>query len=377
MHLPRGTVLADGDVLETEEGETFVVRAADEELSVAHSGRSVAFDAASPTTSATVTWRCRSSPVVSATSTITCSTTWRAASGRRCRFVTRRSIPKPARTSGTQALTRIRTTTTRIHTTMLITPRSPKKEARVTLREPRLELPLPSAVPPPASVALSFAGLFRLLQLSSPTLPIGAFAYSQGLETVVEAGTIADETTERDYLTGNPHGRHRRFWICRCSRGFTRLSSRTTRAPRSAGPSVCSRRGGRQSVASKICSSVVHSLACSQTRGLLEAAAWKEHAFVTHAAMVALAGARFDVPEAALLAGFAFSWAENQVSALSRLVPLGQLAAQRVLTAVASAIPAGDRARAGPRGRGPGRHAAGLALASALHETQYTRLFKS
>jgi len=35
VHLPRGTVLADGDLLRTEDGETILVRAADEELSVA------------------------------------------------------------------------------------------------------------------------------------------------------------------------------------------------------------------------------------------------------------------------------------------------------------------------------------------------------
>lgn len=35
VHLPRGTVLADGDVLRTEDGEAFLVRAADEDVSVA------------------------------------------------------------------------------------------------------------------------------------------------------------------------------------------------------------------------------------------------------------------------------------------------------------------------------------------------------
>jgi len=35
VHLPRGTVLADGDLLRTDDGETILVRAADEEVSVA------------------------------------------------------------------------------------------------------------------------------------------------------------------------------------------------------------------------------------------------------------------------------------------------------------------------------------------------------
>ena len=34
--------------------------------------------------------------------------------------------------------------------------------------------------------------LARLLQLASPTLPVGAYSYSQGLEAAVEAGLVRD-----------------------------------------------------------------------------------------------------------------------------------------------------------------------------------------
>jgi len=34
--------------------------------------------------------------------------------------------------------------------------------------------------------------LVRLLQLSSPTLPVGAYSYSQGLEAAVEARIVVD-----------------------------------------------------------------------------------------------------------------------------------------------------------------------------------------
>ena len=32
-----------------------------------------------------------------------------------------------------------------------------------------------------------------LLQLVSPALPVGAFSYSEGLEVLIQAGSIADE----------------------------------------------------------------------------------------------------------------------------------------------------------------------------------------
>src|SRR6267142_37289 len=40
--------------------------------------------------------------------------------------------------------------------------------------------------------------LIRLLQLASPTLPVGAYSYSQGLEAAIEAGIVTDaQSAER------------------------------------------------------------------------------------------------------------------------------------------------------------------------------------
>jgi urease accessory protein len=96
-----------------------------------------------------------------------------------------------------------------------------------------------------------------------------------------------------------------------------------------------------------------------------------------HAAPFARASVHLGIPPRQAMLGFAFSWAENQVGALSRLVPLGQLAAQRVLAAVAAAIPgAVDLARS-LSDEEIGSCLPGAALSSAFHETQYCRLFKS
>jgi urease accessory protein len=86
-----------------------------------------------------------------------------------------------------------------------------------------------------------------------------------------------------------------------------------------------------------------------------------------------LAGA---TPRDALLA-FAWSWAENMAQAAMKTVPLGQAAAQRLLARLAAAIPgAVDAAAAMPEGE---RQAFTpmLAILSAQHETQYSRLFRS
>ncbi len=49
---------------------------------------------------------------------------------------------------------------------------------------------------------LTTPGLLRVLQLASPALPIGAFAYSQGLEAAVELGFVEDEASALDFLSG-------------------------------------------------------------------------------------------------------------------------------------------------------------------------------
>ena len=42
--------------------------------------------------------------------------------------------------------------------------------------------------------------LVRLLQLASPTLPVGAFSYSQGLEWQVDCGAIRTEADAGDWI---------------------------------------------------------------------------------------------------------------------------------------------------------------------------------
>src|SRR5450432_3356221 len=55
------------------------------------------------------------------------------------------------------------------------------------------------AAPPLELAELAF---LRLLQLASPALPIGAFAYSQGLEQAVELGWVRDELSAAAWIEG-------------------------------------------------------------------------------------------------------------------------------------------------------------------------------
>lgn len=250
----------------------------------------------------------------------------------------------------------------------------------------RLAPPFPpdvgaDAPDPPAADAgtgdvLAAPALLRLLQLTSPALPIGGFAFSQGLEAAQELGFLPDEASARDWLVGTLGDGMARLdlpVLKRLRAAFSRGQSDV--AAEWSSLLIASRESAERRLEDQQVGRALSRLLVDQ--GVPGADGWLRQEYVTHACMFALAAAHFQVPERESLLGFAFSWAENQVGALSRLMPLGQLAAQRVLAAVGDAVPAAvERARA-LQDHELGSTLPGLAIASALHETQYSRLFKS
>ena len=70
-------------------------------------------------------------------------------------------------------------------------------------------------------------------------------------------------------------------------------------------------------------------------------------------------------------------WAENQVLAAIKLVPIGQTSGQKILSSAIEIIPALVSKGFALKDEDIGYTAPGQGIASALHETQYTRLFRS
>jgi urease accessory protein len=91
----------------------------------------------------------------------------------------------------------------------------------------------------------------------------------------------------------------------------------------------------------------------------------------------ALAGALSGAPLRDVLLSFGFGWAENMVQAAMRSVPLGQSAAQRMLSRLIDALPAAVQAAAALGDDQRQAFTPMLAILSAQHETQYSRLFRS
>jgi urease accessory protein len=216
--------------------------------------------------------------------------------------------------------------------------------------------------------------LLRLLQLCSPALPIGAYAYSQGLEHAVHAAWVRDEDSAAGWILGLLED----ALPCLEVPVLLRLHEawRTEGQIERWNELLFASRGSAELRAEdqRLGSALARLLLSLE---LPEAAPWVARPDVTHASMFALACARWGIAPHDAAAGYLFSWAENQVGAASRLVPLGQTSAQRILSRATALIPGAVERAATLRDDELGFAAPAHAIAAALHETQYSRIFRS
>jgi urease accessory protein len=111
--------------------------------------------------------------------------------------------------------------------------------------------------------------------------------------------------------------------------------------------------------------------------GVPGAAVWRHRDEASYAALFAVAAVHGDVDARSAALGYLWAWSENQVIACVKLLPLGQSAGQRVLDRLLREMPAIVTAAAQVADDDIGVSSPAQGLASALHETQYTRLFRS
>jgi urease accessory protein len=202
--------------------------------------------------------------------------------------------------------------------------------------------------------------LARLLQLASPTLPVGAYSYSQALEAAVEAGVVQDAASAERWIGDVLElsvGAMEAPLLWRMLNGEdcneTFLASRETAELRAETLQM-----GR-------------SLALL-LRDLELADVDREECSFPMA--FAQAVKCLEVGPHDALVVYLWSWLENQVMAALKAVPLGQTDGQRMLLSLGSRL---EQIALNAQSKEPSNLAPGLALLSARHETQYSRLFRS
>ncbi|MFO1429898.1 MAG: urease accessory UreF family protein [Candidatus Competibacteraceae bacterium] len=179
--------------------------------------------------------------------------------------------------------------------------------------------------------------LLRLLQLVSPALPVGAYAYSQGLEQAVARAWVHDQASARDWILGllaYPLSYQDVPVLARLYRALE-ADDRIGVCYWSTWLYACREAAELQREERHLGLALARLLTDLE---LVEAAPWREAERVCFATLFALAAVRWQIPLEQTAAGYLWAWLENQVAAATRLVPLGQTAGQQLLTQVQPAI---------------------------------------
>ncbi|PMR72683.1 urease accessory protein UreF [Billgrantia endophytica] len=217
--------------------------------------------------------------------------------------------------------------------------------------------------------------LLGLLQLVSPALPIGAFAFSQGLESAFELGWVGDEESLGDWLQGVLDDGLTRCELPVLARLQAAWASGDSEALDEWNGWLAANRETDELAAedSRLGASLARLLGSLE---LLpdEAVLPRSAGYVT---LFAWAAHARGVPVRQTLIGFAWAWLENQLAAACKALPLGHTAAQRLIERLRPALVAAVDEALELNDDELGPALPGLALASALHETQYSRLFRS
>ncbi|MPW36137.1 urease accessory protein UreF [Vibrio sp. B1Z05] len=221
---------------------------------------------------------------------------------------------------------------------------------------------------------------YRLFQLFSPSLPIGGFTYSQGLEYAVEAGWVSNRqefeswlmnvvmssiaTLELPILEKFYHATNRavtdeaiasiEHWseVLYASRESKELRAEEVQ------------RG-------KALNTLLRQLNMDMT--LVDKMTQSPNQLIG----MCIAAHHWQINLEQLTEGYLWSWLENMVTAGVKLVPLGQTDGQRVLLSVTECFPDAIARAKRTEEWMISSFTPSLALASSLHETQYTRLFRS
>ncbi|WP_375512667.1 urease accessory protein UreF [uncultured Nostoc sp.] len=227
------------------------------------------------------------------------------------------------------------------------------------------------------TIILTDSHLLSILQLASPALPVGAYSYSEGLEMLVENGTIANQLHLKDWLKAE------------LLYGAIRLEAAVM---------VRSQQSAKIGDIESLCRWNLWLSAARETEEL-RASSWQMGRSLiqlfaklkpqivpianavgnpcNYAIAFGIAVAHWQISIKAALLGYLHSWASNLITAGVKLIPLGQTAGQQLLLDLQPLLSAAALEILALEDDQLACCSWGLSLASMQHETQYTRLFRS
>ena len=225
---------------------------------------------------------------------------------------------------------------------------------------------------------MSDTSLLQLIWLASPALPIGGFSYSECLESIVDAGYVATESEASEWLADQLQLNLARSelavlaqaipaWRAQDHDRIAELNAWVLHTRESAELRAQTEQMGR---------SLLEWLRNHTTASVTQIQVLAELQPTYPLAFALAAGSTTALLRDCLLA-FAFGWAENMMQAAVKAVPLGQSAGQRILSRLAAEIPGAVDQALSLTDETRQAFSPMLAILSAQHEVQYSRLFRS
>ena len=235
----------------------------------------------------------------------------------------------------------------------------------------------PGAAPAdPATAGGGDAALLSLIWLASPALPVGGFSYSEGLEAAVDAGLVTDADSAAAWLADQLHLALARADLAVVAQALAAARADDLPRLRALDDWVLRTRETRELrlQSEQMGRSLVEWMKPLQPQRAAQA---QSIGPLTYPVAYALAAADNGAAPRDLALAFAFGWAENMMQAAIKSVPLGQTAGQRILARLAREIPLAVDTALSLDDAGRQSFSPMLAIFSARHEHQYSRLFRS
>ncbi|MDB9309326.1 urease accessory protein UreF [Aphanizomenon sp. CS-733/32] len=226
-------------------------------------------------------------------------------------------------------------------------------------------------------ITLTHSHFLAILQLASPALPVGAYSYSEGLEMLIEDGTITNVENLQDWLKSELLYGSIRLDAAIMLRGFYAVKSGDIQALKRWNLWLSAARDTEE----------LRAASWQMGRSLMQLLGKLEPDILpvvnavgypsNYAIALAIACAHWDINIQACLLAYLHSWANNLITAGIKIIPLGQTAGQELLLSLQSLLTTTVGEILTMTDDDLGCCNWGLSLASMQHETQYTRLFRS
>lgn len=234
-------------------------------------------------------------------------------------------------------------------------------------------MPIPTSTKLSLDKGSSDGIMLKLFQLCSANLPVGAYAFSQGLEYAIESAWLKSADDVEQWLEMQLHQSLARVDLPILLRIYQALENKDEAQLIYWNDYLLSCRESKElrlgdTATGEALNRLLLQLDVPLCSGLQEAG------FV---ALFAQAAFYWQCSGHQCALGLAWSWLENQVMAATKIVPLGQTRAQQLSITLSQQIPSAIEFASNLPDDELGACLPGLAIASMQHETQYSRLFRS